>query len=255
MNIKKLLMEEIGKYISQNSIDYDFSLFIVGSVNRGDYMLDEKGKILSDIDVLVVIEERRYIDKLNMYLKDVCRYIFDKFDYKLGIIYSIKSVILKRKNAMFLQDVSSKDFIVDNLDIGKFFDINDFRTEIVLAEYFQSLFYYEAKYNFTNDDRTRVKINILINCIYELIEFGERKTEYNLDKAFYDSKLSVDRFGIGEDLKDKYNYILGKATELHLSSMYFLSHKFLNAEDLFFNVRDIVFLENEGICYYDAIQT
>ena len=38
-------MEEIGKYISQNSIDYDFSLFIVGSVNRGDYMLDEKGKI------------------------------------------------------------------------------------------------------------------------------------------------------------------------------------------------------------------
>ena len=33
------------------------------------------------------------------------------------------------------------------------------------------------------------------------------------------------------------------------------SHKFLNAEDLFFNVRDIVFLENEGICYYDAIQT
>ena len=133
---------------------------------------------------------------------------------------------------MFLQDVSSKDFIVDSLGIGKFFDIKDLRPEVVLIEYFQSLFYYEAKYNFKNDDRTRRKINILIKCIYELMEFGERKTEYNLDKVFYDRRLSVDCFGIGEDLKDKYSYILGKATELHLSSMYFLSHKFLNAEDL-----------------------
>lgn len=241
MNIKKLLMREIGKYVSKNSINCAFSLLIVGSINRGDYMLDEKGKVLSDIDVLVVIEERRYIDKLNTYLQDVCRYVFDRFDYKLGIIYSIKSVILERKNAMFLQDVSSQDFIVDNLGIGKFFDIKDFRTEVILAEYFQSLFYYEAKYNFKNDDRTRLKINVLIKCIYELIKFGERKTEYNLDKAFYDGRLSVDCFGIGEDLKAKYNYILGKATGLHLSSMYFLSHKFLNAEDLYFNVRDIVF--------------
>lgn len=253
MDIRKIIDKEINSYITLNRLKCNFSLIIVGSVKRGDYELDQSGNLFSDIDILVVIERKKDIEYIKDHFKYMYRYFLGEYGYQLGFIYSIKSVILRRKSAMFLQEITNKDFIIDGLGIRNFFSEEEYSLETKISEYFQSLFYYEAKYNFENSMRTSLKINTLVDCIYDLTEFG--KSLYKLENTKYViDNTKLNQFGISDDMQKKYTYILKKATNLHLSSMYFLNHTFLEPEILYCNVRDIVFLENEGICYYDAVQ-
>lgn len=252
------LKEEISSFFLNGKFEKKIAVVIIGSVLRNDYEVNNRsGDFLSDVDILIVIKQEDDIKSINQQVKNGMNKISCKYDLKISISYTLYTKILTRRGSLFLQGVSPSNFIFDSLNVAEAFRKTTSKKQKI-EDLLQGVFYYQAKYNLDKSYRQSFKINKLILCSFAMIKGLKTHLTYSLNDDVLSKELEhsvLNQYGVMKSNEDKLKEILKSGALLYPSSLFFLQNQDLPPNILYENVRNIVFMENQGFDFYTSTQS
>lgn len=252
------LLRNISDFFVNTRFLCNFAVLLTGSVARNDYVIDDSGDINSDIDILIVIKNKNNIKLMDKDVGKLIFYLKEKYKCDISMIYTLYSKALSRRDSLFLQ---SPKIIFDSINLQKQYykctnpKINSNQR---LCDFLQGIFYYQAKYNANNSHRSALKINKLILCAWHTLKNDLQLDDYTLNDSVLINTLNsgtLDKYGVLSSNFAKLELIVNKTIKLCPSSSYFLQNKDLPSDVLYENVRNIVFMENQGLDFYTSTQS
>ncbi|CAI3483090.1 hypothetical protein CIRMBP1284_02328 [Enterococcus cecorum] len=221
----KLLISVFNKYNLN-----DIAIILTGSLARGNPRI-ENGKLESDIDILLVINDINLINKIK-------KILLNEFQFKsrISLIFCLKDKIIASRYRGVIKSIETIDNILyDKLDIKNQL-ISALNSPINITEMNRSLVqefcYYASKYMVQGGSYLLMKIQKYWENIQELNNMDVQVNCFNLKEI----------------------YILLKNNNIQFldSSEYFFSN-FESDKDIYYHVRNLVSLENQGLSFEECI--
>ena len=277
LNLLYILKKQIVDYIEKN--DINCSVFFTGSYGRGELRYNNEGLVASDIDILVVIEE--YDEETYKKFKEYI--VLHKNEYKnlsfilclkknfIDNIYSnyrlstdIKNPIYNKLNVnLKLNRINKNDFFrfgfqpvayyyTKFLRYGDYCDLYKFILESLKILFFKVTKTEEQSYVYNKQLLNYVKKNLSNGIItYEKLEsllanYFNGNFDSNKDEVM---NIANNLLSAVRELYDKYS------EKIKLKSVQYFFNIVLkeNKNNSFEIIRNYVFIENQGLCYENAI--
>lgn len=207
--------------------DPTVSVVITGSVARGEERYIG-GKVVSDIDVLLIVKNKLDINPLKEKLKKIENI---QFNHDISFVFTLLDTVRLNSGRGYLRSISEFSFIFDGLDIKRFLDEIKSSKNLFTENYFQELTYYYAKYECTMDMYLKDKILRIWNSIY-----GEGYIIIDIPT----------KEEIADHVK-KYNVKLLESTKFFLQYV-----DKLDKRELYEKIKNLVFEENQGLSFKDS---
>lgn len=221
----KTIRQKLLTYFSSLNLK-NATFIITGSISRGNARFSN-GKLVSDIDILVVIKKVNDIDEI----KPLVSQILYK-EHKITFVFTLLDFYKKDLTRGYVRDTSSEDILYDGLNIRDFVMKNNSKLlekSDMARSIFQELNYYYAKYLCTNDRAALTKVQNSWQSLNKI--YGQKVVSCNPTR---------------EDIQQ---YIRHIKIDILASSLFFMQNPLLDSSVLFDTMRNLVFLENQGIPY------
>lgn len=229
MNVQEKIISEL-KTLKNFFLLIDekfFTAAVTGSIARGDMCIKD-GRLVSDIDILIFLEDKSFID----IFKSKIRFYKKKYDFRIAFIFTRMDVLdnQEKRARGYLKNVFEQHLLYDGVNIkGKFKTIQNADNQINLNASLQELGYYFSKYS-----------------------------AYRVERDFQKVKRIWSNIGVNSrnqipDLKEIDNLIQVHNISILNSTKVFLQEFFnTNPVELYLKIRKEIFLENQGFSFEES---
>lgn len=208
----------------------EVAFIVTGSVSRGNARHSGK-KLISDVDVLIVVNKGMDIESIKSLIHQIPSEGLD-----IVYIFTLYDLFKRNLTRGYTRDISIGDILYDDLGVQGYIEQSSkasLRGVSNRNETFKSIIqeisYYYAKYINTKDEISLSKVNTGWVSLHKL---------FNQNPSSFDPTPD-----------EIQQYINSKNMDILSSSLFFFQNLILDPSTLFETVRNLVFLENQGIPY------
>lgn len=229
MNIQEKIDLELKTlkefFISMN--EPFFTAAITGSIARGD-MCIRNGELVSDIDVLIFLQDKSYIEGFKSKIK----FYEKKYNFRIAFIFTRVDVLNSQEKRArgYLKNICEKHLLYDGLNIKeKINPIKSVDEEINLKSSLQELGYYLSKYNAYKVERDIQKVKKIWGDI------GSTSTPETPNLREIEKIIQL------------HNILILNSTKVFLQEIFNT-----NPVELYLKIREEIFLENQGFSFEES---
>lgn len=208
-----------------------------GSVARGDYLVDDAGQVLSDVDVIPIVRCVEEAVALRAVVGPVLQQVADRFDVSCTAAITLLDTFQRARHAPYVTSMRGRSFLWDGLGLANGGPTRDAETQR-FAWLAQPVTYYLAKAGSVDPDASLAKARRALDALAAAVGVT----------AHVPASLSVDE-GVDRCVNILHQIVAAAGISLLRSSETFLSVRDEEPDvtAVFRAVRSATFLENQGI--------
>jgi hypothetical protein len=239
-------MEEVITSIRNRLIDclvavmHRVSFSFTGSVARGDYKRDHLGRVLSDIEIILIADEAGLVARIRNLLSG---YDWDELRVlgaKVQVYITLAEALIEASSSGYVRSMLGPEWIHDGLNLRPRLSVA--RSINPAAYALQPVAYYYVKYMSEGDERSAVKVGLYLS---EFVSNGYIRNNFSIpaySDIAADEILSLCR----ETFLSIECEILNTLGSLSIFSRA-LQNEHVDWRQTFIDMKSTVFLENQGL--------
>ncbi|GEB57147.1 hypothetical protein [Streptomyces gardneri] len=206
------------------------SVGLSGSLARGDYRTSDNGTVTSDLDLIPIVPRATDVPAVRRQITPVLQDVTDRFAIDATAAITLLAVYRQVPCASYITSMAGRQFLVDPLNLGTAPSFTH-TTDDLLPWLIQPITYYLAKASHEDPITNLAKARAAALHLTDHLGLDDRDAPRDLTRTV-------------REVYDRYDVTLLASSAAYLNAP--------TAPDRFQAVRDLVFMENQGIPFTDS---